>query len=47
MICSIFIITLFEVEWITKQQLKFNNLEESYALQLERMIDYGIANIGF
>ena len=40
------IITFSELDWITNQQLKFNRLEESTALKLGRMIDYGIINIG-
>ena len=40
------IITFSELDWITKQQLKFNRLEESIALKLGRMIDSGIINIG-
>ena len=40
------IITFWELDWITNQQLKFNRLEESIALKLGRMIDSGIINIG-
>ena len=39
------IITFWELDWITNQQLKFNRLEESIALKLGRMIDSGIINI--
>ena len=40
------IITLSEVDWITNQQLNFNRLEESIAIKLGRMIDFGTINIG-
>ena len=40
------IITLSEVDWITNQQINFNRLEESIAIKLGRMIDFGTINIG-
>ena len=40
------IITFSELDWITNQQLKFNRLEESFALKLGKMIDSGIINFG-
>ena len=40
------IITFSELNWITNQQLNFNRLEESIAIKLGRMIDFGTINIG-
>ena len=40
------IITFSELNWFINQQLKFNRLEESIALNLGRMIDSGFINIG-
>ena len=40
------IITFSELDWITKQQVNFNRLEEAIALKLGRMIDLGTINIG-
>ena len=40
------VITFSELNWGTNQQLKFNRLEESFALKLGRMIDSGKINIG-
>ena len=40
------IITFSELDWITKQQLKFNRLEESIAIKLGKMIVSGNVNIG-
>ena len=40
------IITLSELEWVTKEQSRFDRLEESIALKLGRMIDSGKINFG-
>ena len=40
------IITFSELDWITNQQFKFSRLEESIALKMGRMIDFGTINIG-
>ena len=40
------IITFSELDWITNQQINFNRLEESIAIKLGRMIDFGTINIG-
>ncbi len=40
------IITLSELDWVAKHQLKFTRIEEATALKLGRLIDSGIINIG-
>ena len=40
------IITLNELDWVTKEQSRFDRLEESIALKLGRMIDSGKINFG-
>ena len=40
------IITFTELDWITLHQFRFNRLEESVAIQIGRLIDSGIVNIG-
>jgi len=40
------IITLNELDWVTKHQSDFTRLEESIVLRLGRMIDEGSINLG-
>ncbi len=40
------IITLYELDWVTKNQSDFTRLEKSIAIKLGRMIDAGSINIG-
>ena len=40
------IVTLSELDWVTKHQLKFTRTEEATALRLGRLLDSGIINIG-
>ena len=40
------IITLSELDWITKQQFNFSRVEEALAIKLGRLIDSGNINIG-
>ena len=41
------IITLTELDWVTKHQSDFTKLEESIVLRLGRMIDERSINLGF
>ena len=40
------IITLSELDWVTKQQFNFSRVEEALALKLGRLLDSGDINIG-
>ena len=40
------IITLSELDWITKQQFNFSRVEEALAIKLGRLLDSGDINIG-
>ena len=40
------IITLTELDWITKQQFNFSRVEEALAIKLGRLLDSGDINIG-
>ena len=40
------IITLSELDWITKQQFNFSRVEEALAIKLGRLVDSGAINIG-
>ena len=40
------IITLSELEWVTKQQINFSRVEEALAIKLGRLLDSGDINIG-
>ena len=40
------IITLSELDWITKQQFYFSRVEEALAIKLGRLLDSGDINIG-
>ena len=40
------IITLSELDWITKQQFNFSRVEEALAIKLGRLLDSGHINIG-
>ena len=40
------IITLSELDWVTKQQFNFSRVEEALAIKLGRLIDSGDINIG-
>jgi len=39
------IITLSELDWITKQQFYFSRFEEALAIKLGRLLDSGDSNI--
>ena len=43
---SIGIITLSELDWVTKQQFNFSRVEEALAIKLGRLLDSGDINIG-
>ena len=40
------IITLSELDWVTKQQFNFSRVEEALAIKLGRLLDSGDINIG-
>ena len=40
------IITLSELDWVTKQQINFTRVEEALAIKLGRLLDSGDINIG-
>ena len=40
------IITLSELDWVTKQQFNFSRVEEALAIKLGRLLDSGDVNIG-
>tara|TARA_Y100000589_G_scaffold11027_1_gene9138 strand:- start:1125 stop:1304 length:180 start_codon:yes stop_codon:yes gene_type:complete len=40
------IITLAELDWITKQQFNFSRVEEALAIKLGRLVDKGAINFG-
>ena len=40
------IITLSELDWVTKQQSNFSRVEEALAIKLGRLLDSGDINIG-
>ena len=40
------IITLTELDWVTKQQFNFSRVEEALAIKLGRLLDSGDINIG-
>ena len=40
------IITLSELDWVTKQQINFSRVEEALAIKLGRLLDSGDINIG-
>ena len=40
------IITLSELDWVTKQQFNFSRVEEALAIKLGRLLDSGYINIG-
>ena len=40
------IITLSELDWVTKQQFSFTRVEEALAIKLGRLLDSGDINIG-
>ena len=40
------IITLSELDWVTKQQFNFSRAEEALAIKLGRLLDSGDINIG-
>jgi len=40
------IITLSELDWVTKQQFNFTRVEEALAIKLGRLLDSGDINIG-
>ena len=40
------IITLAELDWITKQQFNFSRVEEALVIKLGRLLDSGVINIG-
>ena len=40
------IITLSELDWVTKQQFNFSRVEEALAMKLGRLLDSGDINIG-
>ena len=40
------IITLSELDWVTKQQFNFSRVEDALAIKLGRLLDSGYINIG-
>ena len=40
------IITLSELDWVTKQQSNFSRVEEALAIKLGRLLDSGDINVG-
>ena len=40
------IITLSELDWVTKQQFNFSRVEEALAIKLGRLLHSGDINIG-
>ena len=40
------IITLSELDWVTKEQFNFSRVEEALAIKLGRLLDSGDINIG-
>ena len=43
---SIGIITLSELDWVTKQQFNFSRFGEALAIKLVKLLDSGDINIG-
>jgi hypothetical protein len=40
------VITADEIDWITRQQARFNRQEEAIVLKLGRLLDAGVIQIG-
>ena len=40
------VITAEEIDWITRQQARFNRQEEAIVLKLGRLLDAGVIQIG-
>ena len=40
------IITLAELDWVTKHQFNFSRVEEALAIKIGRLLDSGDINIG-